>query len=202
MSLLKPPRRPSTVEARAFWIVLCALAGLLAAILLAAVGLWAWVGPAVAGALVASVVGWVRPDLGYAAATVWEGIAERAVVLCRRWVLWVAFFVVMVAVGRAGSRLPLERAGEGRGGEGRGGEGRGGEGRGGWLPRRSNGIPDEVPASTPGRFGRAFWIRDFTRWTRTPGNGWALALLPHAVLLSLLEPEEEEAAPEGIYTLF
>jgi hypothetical protein len=98
----------------------------------------------------------------------------------KRYVVWVCYFIVFVAVGRAGSRLELLR--------------------GGWASR------PEVSASPT---GRAFatphalgWVRRYTAWALQSGNAWSLALLPFLLLIRLLSDQEEPAFASNIYTLF
>jgi hypothetical protein len=119
----------------------------------------------------------------------WNRLARQFSKLARLWVLGTTYYLVIVAVGRAGSFLRLHRP----------------EASASlWMPRK---------ALAPNAYGRqhatptssspfSSWIASYLSWTVQTRNYWASCLLPFLVLLWALEPEQETNVPTDLYTLF
>jgi hypothetical protein len=103
--------------------------------------------------------------------------------------LGLCFYIVFVAVGRAGARLRLERP----------------------RPNGSLWIPRGDPASLGAArypsplavpIHRTGLCGSLLSWAKSSGNLWACCLLPFLMLLRALEPESVDDVPTNIYTLF
>ena len=119
----------------------------------------------------------------------WNRVARAFARRMRTVLLGICFYVIFVAVGRAGSSLLLARltASEST-----------------WVPRGTlardaYGNQHAMPTKAPSRRG---WPVAFLSWSVRSGNWWACSLLPFLILLLAYESEQEHHFPEGIYTLF
>jgi hypothetical protein len=107
----------------------------------------------------------------------------------RTFVSGICFYVVLVAVGRAGASIKLVSpdAGESM-----------------WMPRTalaedSIKLRSGMPA---GEQHHCSWIPTFLSWAVRNGNLWTCVLLPFLMLLSALDVESEEGVPTDTYTLY
>jgi hypothetical protein len=179
------PYRPRQAWLITFWVVFCAFAAgvmTLAARMLFDRNIAA---SALVATLVVVVAGAIRTDTMREVYALWNRVAGWLLHRLTQWTVSVTFYVIFVAVGRAGSRLLLD-------------------GRHSrlslWVTRRENGSADPVVLRVSGSSG---WLADYCLNAFRTGNAWACALLPFLALLALLHVPEEQAAPSGnIYTLY
>jgi hypothetical protein len=185
---LRPPLTISfrRAEVVGFWILGPAVLSL--SIGLAAVGVgaqapWAWAA-GVAAALILPGVAW-RPWFE-AGVWAWNGSVRRAAAVLRMCLLAVCYYILFVAVGRSVSSL--DPAWHDRGSSG-------------WLLRGRNAPHggDAITSLADSRAGDRL-LRSFVR---TPGNRWAITLLPLMFFLRLLRDEQQEnVVPSSTYTLY
>ncbi len=175
---------------RAFWL---SISGLTALPWLA-VALWTQEPVfALAGAVAAVLVGSVssiREGFVWRVYRAWNRrLVQPFVSRATRVVMAVCFFVILVAVGRAGSRMRLAVS----------------DGAfTSWASRTSlarDAYRTLFAAASSGR-ADAGWIANYWRWATQTGNFWAVSLLPFLAVLKLLTGEEEQAVQADIYTLF
>jgi hypothetical protein len=184
------PDRPLTIafrraEVRAFWILVTAALSLvltLAAAAFSARAPWAW-----------GVVGLALPlpaliwppwlEIGVRA---WNKCVRSCAVLLRAYVLRVGYYLMVAAVGRAGSSMDLgsRNAGISR-----------------WISRSRHDLAfgdcDRQVAADGGSGG------GFLAPVRSLGKAWQLCLLPVLLLLSMLrDAGQESAVPSSTYTLY
>jgi hypothetical protein len=183
------PVHPRRAWLQSFWIVMCLAGGfLLGGILAGRLGLaWFWLGAAAGCGLIP--IGVIRPAVAKAPYRLWFRIADLYSRVVRLAVKAVMFFVIFVIVGGRRSSLRLDRPTEMPSM---------------WLPRTtlsSENYPHEHESGGGSSAPRS-WTAVYGSWARSSGNGWAIALLPFLLLLSVLEPEQERTVPAGIYTLF
>jgi len=170
-------------EIAGFWTVVSTAIAIVATLGATSLSLpepWAW------GTLTAALV--VAPGLrrdGWfeAGIWVWNGSTRRVAAVLRQYVAWVAYYVLFVAVARAGSSLDLA-ASEAR--------------RSGWTARR----PHETDFQTAWGGSQPAWDRSAAAVDRQK-SGWTLALIPVLLLLALLGDEQQDTAPPtSTYTLY
>lgn len=185
------PSAATAASVKGFWTVLLLLGAALAG------GLYRLVLPhpvflagCVAALLGLAAIAWRRPVKLQTAYTVCSGtIRKRIVPGVRRWILAVVFFLVILPNRSLGRRMPgasfvqSDR---------------------GWKAKEiSNLIGGSGDADiVPGDEGNASWLTMLCRWMRETRNGWAFALLPFMLLLSVLNVDEKSAQSEETYTLF
>jgi hypothetical protein len=173
-----PPRRSHLT---AFWLGMNAMvmAGLL--LLLAALGAQDGIRIFLGTLVVVLIAGlaWKPPVL--LLYRIWRKGTGIVVDGVRWWVLTVMYFVVFPVVGRGGTRLNTEAAGQA-----------------GWR--------DYEPGSGSDggtREARMTWLRRVLGETRDRERSWWLPLLPFVLLVSLLHTgEKAEEVPSNIYTLY
>lgn len=183
------PSPEGRLQVRSFWLTL----GVVAA------GVWlgnAWwrdaphaVAPGVGVGGLLALVPFIHEGVARRVYAGWNRRLVRPIgVALARVVMWTCFFIIFVAVGRAGSRMSLAAA----------------AGASTWTPRTS--LPPDAyralsaHASSHGASGA--WISDYLRWATETGNLWSASLLPFLIVLRLLPRDEEKAAPANLYTLF
>jgi hypothetical protein len=187
ISLPSPPR---LALLKSFWLVTSLGGGLFVAAL---ASLFVPIGWAVTAVALAAIVAWLgfrRPRIAVRPYRTWDKLARTYARYARGWLLLSCFYVVFLAVGRAGSTIRL-------------------------LPPtapKSLWIPWEIHAAAAPESCRGVaeeqglprgWVAPFLRWATRTGNWWAYCLVPFLALLSALDTEHEERAfPAGIYTLF
>ncbi len=181
-------RHPRRAYLRSFWISLCLVLGTAGALL---AGLWSasldTTVLLVTGMLAVALFGYLYPPIAKRPYAAMYHCFEYYGQLLRFCLKLVCFFLVFVAVGRAGSKLPVAPRPAGSM----------------WLPRSST-PAEEFDSEFEGTQGdeNPHWTATYLAWAHRSGNGWAVMLLPFLVLLSVLEPEEERSFPANIYTLF
>jgi hypothetical protein len=133
--------------------------------------------------------GMLRPQALSLPYRAWNRLASEISHLARLWVMGICFYLVLVAVGRAGSSLRLHRPGSTESL---------------WMPRGTL-VPDaygsQHAAPAKGSLTTG-WISSYLSWTVQTRNFWACFLLPFFILLSALESEQESTVSTDLYTLF
>lgn len=169
-------------EVRAFWMV---VVGGTAALLwatgasLGAAAAWLW---PLAGAVLLLAPRLVRPSWFEDGIWFWNGAARHGANLLRRYVLMVAYYIVIVPVGRAGGDIVTLRQPPGSSL---------------WapLPQARGGL-----SMSDGVVGTVASLRAYAR---QGGHWWVLSLLPAIWLLTALTDYQRDAAPPtSTYTLF
>jgi hypothetical protein len=186
--LLSPsPRR---AHLRGFWVSLC-----IAGAVVGGVPIWWLVSPGAAGAtLVAmaalAIPGYVRPEIASSVYRAWNALAHLYVRAANLLLRGLCFFVILVAVGRAGSSLALARP----------------------TSASSLWVSRGTGSATVHRYGhrlrngrpdRPGWVRTYLAWFADSPNRWAICLLPLLLLLRAFKRErgEVEVATHN-YTLY
>lgn len=175
---------------RSFWLTMALGLGVVAGLLL-----WGLTPPQRAAAavltmVIAAVPGLLRPWLASLPFRAWNKLARVFSGVATAWVTAVCFYIVIPAIGRAGSSLRL------------GAEDRGGSLWTPWppAPAYGGGSAEGIDRANTSTYG---WVRDFTAWARRSRNPWAWYLMPFLMVLAAFEPPPNvEAPPPGIYTLY
>jgi len=165
---------------RGFWVTLGMLAAVAPAVVAAATGaVWLAVAAAALGIAVASVSR-LHERVAWRVYRAWNPrLARPFNAAATRLVCWICFFIIFVAVGKAGTTLQLAKAPGSR--------------RSMWRP---------VPGSTAAIHG-THWISDYVGWAAHTGNVWAITLIPFLAVLRLIAtPEDANTTFANIYTLF
>jgi len=188
MGTILLPYRPRQAWLKSFGLALSIAAALLAAVM-ALVGFPALSGLGALAACLLALAAMVRPETLRLPYRLWNKLARHYAAAARIWLLGTCFYFVFPVVGRAGSSLGLAPSPSATSH---------------WVPRET--LP-AITYTSQHRTGAAEapcggWIRTFVSWAARSGNFWAIFLLPFLILLSALQPEEEEAFPSNIYTLF
>lgn len=174
---------------RSFWLAICLSGGLLLSVVLSLLVSFRWAVLAVGLAFVLALPGYLWPQLISLPYRVWNRLARDFARCASLLLMSICFYIILVAVGRAGSSLSLARPTATQSS---------------WVPRETlapttynnqHGIPTEGSLSQG-------WIATLFSWALHSGNLWTCCLLPFLMLLSLFETEEENSAPTDIYTLF
>ena len=188
MLLLPNPARRGRL--RGFWLVISTLTGCLVGVLLSLLVSPQWFGIGVILALGLAVLGVWKPHIISIVYSSWNTMAYSYMRAARLLLKGICFYIIFVAVGRAGSSLKLARPSDKKSL---------------WIPRDSNtldshGSLDEVSLEES---PHESWVRAFLAWAKKSGNWWTGCLLPFLMLFSLLEDDQEhKALPVEIYTLF
>ena len=187
--LLTLPTKIRRAWLRSFWLVLTVPGGILIAAILAFVVSAQWGVVAVLFAVIAAISGLVRPQIVAVPYQAWNSISKRYARVARTVTKAVCFYVVLTAVGLAGSTHGRCRP-------------RPGESL--WKP--SPHLLDEVylhphDARTTTSPCES-WVRTYLSWARDSGNVWAVCLVPYLALLAKLEDEQQSSLSTQTYTLF
>jgi hypothetical protein len=182
--------RPLTIafrraEVRAFWVLTTAALAVVLTLAAAAFGAhapWAW--GAVSLALPLPALIW--PPWLEIGVRAWNKAVQSGTARLRAYVLRVGYYLLIAAVGRAGSSMDL---------------GSRNDEVSRWISRsrHDRAFGDGVRQATAD--GR--WGGEFLASARSPGKAWQLCLLPVLLLLSILRDEgQESAVPSSTYTLY
>jgi hypothetical protein len=135
------------------------------------------------------LIGILQPAWMKAAYTAWNSGAGLFARAARVILTGICFYIIFLAVGRAGSRMDLH------------------------PPKREKSLWNPKGTLPGAAFDREFaavessgaakgWIRGYSFWARNSGQIWALFLLPFLVMLSALDSHRDSRLPDGVYTLF
>jgi hypothetical protein len=174
---------------KGLWVVVCAISGVKAG---SAVWVLGWPGELAVGVAVAGavwLVGLAFPPLVVFVHLAWNWAARRITRYGRPALLWICYFVVLLAVGKKNGRF----------------------GATGAVPAGSLWMGRETLA--PEAYALPFniitngataggWVRGYVRWAVRSKNLWAIAVLPFLVLIAALEEREDLSLPANVYTLF
>jgi hypothetical protein len=120
---------------------------------------------------------------------VWNRLARDFAHYASLLLMGICFYIIFVAVGRAGSSLRLARPTATQSL---------------WVPRKTlapTTYGNQHAIATEGSLKKG-QIASLFSWALHSGNLWTCCLLPFLILLSLFETEQENSVPAGIYTLF
>jgi hypothetical protein len=188
MMPLSLPEEDRRGVVRSFWFLLSAIFAI-AASAVASLGLsLAWVGGLIAFGVIASLV-FINERLVRKLYHAWNNRIIRPMSdLVSTIILRICHLIIFAAVGRTGTRLPIEPDRSRT-----------------WMPREFDrnhtGLLPFVSLRNAAA-GPKGWMRTYARWAADTGNGWALFLLPFFCMLRLVSREEPKAAGANIYTLF
>lgn len=185
------PSAPTAASVKGFWTVVLllwlGLAGAVYYLLLPHLAVLAVCFLAVAGVC---AVAWGKPTMLQTAYTVCSGtIRKRIVPAARQWVLAAVFLTVILPNRIFGRRMTGTSFVQSDGG---------------WKEKEISNLVggSEAADIVEGEVGDASWLSMLCRWIRKTKNGWAFALLPYMLILSVLNVREESAHSEETYTLF
>jgi hypothetical protein len=173
-------------DTAAFWVLGIALLVVSTAAVAAALSApapWAWGAAAAALALAPALVreNWFEIGVG-----LWNLGVGRVAAWLRGYTLLVVYYLLLPAVGTAGSGLERRRPSPGASL---------------WAARSR---PDAGPPFTvvQARDDRG-WQRRLLSWAASSGNRWVAAMLPLLVLLLVVRDEHQDSAPpSSTYTLY
>jgi hypothetical protein len=188
--MMSLPFPPNNAWLQSFWLVMSVAGGILIGVLSSRPLASPWFVSAAAGIVVLAVPGLLRPQIVSVPYRAWDTLGRIFARNARRWLLLIYYYLVFVAVGRAGASLSLSRP----------------------MATKSQWIPWQPHApSVHGARGvtvveealRRNWVSSFLAWITKSHNWWICCLLPFLLLYAALESEREESSfPIGIYTLF
>ena len=179
---------------RAAYLKSFALSLGLASVLLGG-GLSYWLGPRTPVVLIAvtavvfSLLGILRPSIMARPYKLWNSTARYFARGSRLILMSICFYVVFLAVGRAGTSLKLAR------------------------PMAALSLWTSKKMIAPAAFHYEFssiengltqkgWFLSYFYWSKTSGQLWALCLVPFLVMLASVEIYTDRRFPAGVYTLF
>jgi hypothetical protein len=179
----------SSATLRSFGVIICVGVFVIVAFVSYLTGSILWLVVGFLSTLALAAIGISRPQNLLFPYRAWNRLARGCAKVARLWVLTICFYVLLVAVGRTGSALRLQRPVASASL---------------WIKRKT--LSPEAYHSqhaTPrsGSPARG-WIAAYLSWTVQTRNYWASCLLPFFILLSALEPEHESNVSTDLYTLF
>jgi hypothetical protein len=180
-SLMISFRRADTAAFAILGTAICSAAAWLAAARLGLEPSWAWGAAAGVSVLLPALLWTAWFELGIRA---WNKLMRGSIVVLRAYVLKVCYYVLLAAVGRAGSSLDLVlQPGEASR----------------WVRRDRPGCRVHAPEFS----ARIPWYRASDAVGRTGGRSWVVCLLPVVLLLRVLRNEWLENTPSSTtYTLY
>jgi len=182
---------PERAHIKAFWVVMTVMGtGMLLAASLIFGNVWTLVSSVVIGG-VSLIYGLLEINMRvlWIAYKVWNKMATLTASGLQTAIIAISFFMMFTLVGRFGSTLRMNPP----------------EARDSlWVPRQATPVGAYESLSgfpeTPTR--RKHWASCFVTWAAQSQNYWSWFLLPFLYVLSLLEVEQEDSVPQGIYTLY
>jgi len=119
----------------------------------------------------------------------WNTTAIYFARFARFFITGICFYVILFAVGRAGTSMKLVQPAPGQSL---------------WLPKNTLSLetyPYEFAAcgKEPPETG---WLGRYWSWAKTSGQLWAFCLVPLLAMLAAVEVYRDERFPAGVYTLF
>jgi hypothetical protein len=186
-SLILPPARRYSILI-GFWLALSLFAGVTLGAILSLLVSPTMMSLGLVAVPVLALPGLLWPQVAILPYVVWNKLAVEFGRYSRTWLMAICFYVILVAVGRSGASLRLARPDSGQSL---------------WVRRQDpsgarNGFERVVATDESSKS----WIRSFFKWSVRSGNYWACGVLPFLVLLSALDPEQDNTVPNEIYTLF
>jgi hypothetical protein len=185
--LPSPPRRAWLMS---FWLVSSAVSGVLVGILSALLVAPVWIGTGVILALLMAVPGFLWPQFVSRPYQVWNRLARYFARRACLVLMGICYFVIFVAVGRAGSSLQIHRPTLSTSL---------------WLPRgtlKPAAYFHQYDATAKG-LPQTGWMRSYLSWALGSRNVWAVCLVPFLLLLKFLQVDQKDSSSlTNIYTLF
>jgi hypothetical protein len=136
-----------------------------------------------------AVLGFFKPSAMAKPYGLWNAVAGSFARAARLALMAICFYIVFVAVGRAGTSIKLLRPGPGDSL---------------WsfkMPLARSAFHYEYRASTDSDRDIS-WVQGYGRWAKETKQIWTLVLLPFLVMLSAVEIYVDRRFPTGVYTLF
>jgi hypothetical protein len=190
MAALILPASPRRAWLMSFWLVSSAASGVFVGLLSALLIAPAWIGTGVILAIAMAVPGLLWPRFVSQPYQAWNRLARYFARCARLALMGICYFVIFVAVGRAGSSLQLRRRSATPSL---------------WLPRgtlASAAYFYQYDATAKGR-PQTGWLRSYLSWALGSGNLWAVCLVPFLLLLKPLQADQDGSRfLTNIYTLF
>lgn len=139
--------------------------------------------------MVLFVPGMRRKQMIYIVYRLWNGLATRICSIAQVFIMGICFYIVFVAVGRAGSFLLLDKPHSDQSL---------------WFPRETISLKSLKSQGTVSEesLNKQNWVSEIFSWICQTKNFWAVGLIPFFVLLSVFEKNKEAEMPTDIYTLF
>lgn len=185
MSLTLPPYHYRRAWLRGFWVGMTLLMLLSSSVVLWIAGLSRWLPVALAAAVAVLVFGLVRPYAVSKPFRAWNLMVRYFSKWSAAYVSGVCYYTVIVPLARlwsARNRRQMDVYG--------------------WTPRGS-GSAEPTGEKAAGLHGGSGQVKDYVAWARRSGNGWAAALLPFMLVLSLTaEDDMVPEVPADTYTLY
>ena len=185
--IVLPPLRPAYLKS--FPISL----GLLSGLVISAIAYWLdlmVVFPFVVIAAVGfSSLGLLWPKIMSQPYLLWNVLAHYFARGARLFLMGICFYIILLAVGRAGTTINLARP-------------QSDESL--WLSKNTL-SPDTYAyefAASVKNFKEKNWLRSYLYWARISGHAWAFFLVPLLAMLSAVEINRDRRFPAGVYTLF
>ncbi len=187
--MILPPAQRAYIKA--FWVIMTlSVSGLLIGTSLMFGNLWSLV-PGIGIGCISLIYGLLEINMRvlWIAYKAWNKLAEFVTSCLQTAIIAISFFIVFTLVGRLGSTLHMDPPNSKQSL---------------WVSRKATPLKAyESLSSFPVLTSRrSHWALCFVTWAAKSGKYWSWFLLPFLYLLSLLEVEHEEAAPQGIYTLY
>ena len=185
--ILLPSARPAYLKS--FSITLALLSGLLISVLSYSFGLRVLFSFVTVLAVGFPLLGLLWPKMMSRPYRVWNVAANYFARVARLFLIGICFYIILLAVGRAGTSMNLARP-------------RPDESL--WLSKKTL-SPDTYAyefAASGKRFTERGWLRSYLCWARVSGHVWAFFLVPFLAMLSAVEIYRDRRFPAGVYTLF
>jgi len=185
--ILLPSARPAYLKS--FSITLGVLSGLLTSILSYWLdsGVLLYFGVVLAGGF--PLLGLLWPQIVSTPYSYWNVLANCFARFARLFLMGTCFYVILLAVGRAGTSINLARPRPDQSL---------------WLPKKTL-SPDTYAYEFAGsgkHFTERGWLRSYLCWAKASGHVWAFFLVPFLAMLSAVEIYRDRRFPAGVYTLF
>ncbi|HEX6924532.1 MAG TPA: hypothetical protein VF167_03855 [Longimicrobiaceae bacterium] len=189
MATLILPPHPRTALLRGFGVALGLIVLLIVSLLALAVGSLPGVLSGIALGLIVAVIGVVSPRLSFRLYRTWNRAAAAYARFAQSAVLLISFHILMRGARHADRSLHLSRTPNGESA---------------WVRRETvpPGAYPSLDASPSQSEEDSSWISSLVRWAARPGHRWSYWLLPHLLVLRILETEAADDYPGGIYTLY
>jgi len=185
--ILLPSVRPAYLKS--FSITL----GLLSGLLISVLSYWLNLGVLFPFVVVLAVgfplLGLLWPKIMSQPYRLWNVAANYFARAARLFLMGVCFYIILLAVGRAGTSMNLARP-------------RPDESL--WLSKKTL-SPDTYAyefAASGKHFTKPGWLRSYLCWASGSGHVWAFFLVPFLAMLSAVEIYRDRRFPAGVYTLF
>ena len=185
--MLMLPAHPRRVLLRSFWLVMSLAAGLLTVTIAGLFGSSLFAALVAFVALFVGLFGWLRPQAAALPYRLWNRVAFTFARAARLWLTGICFLIV-TAVGCAGSRLPWRRP----------------RSSGSGWRRRATLVTSAYTSQSDREDSSAErdWIVSLLAWSRDSRNIWVWALVPFLFFLSIMQIRPSGSLGGNTYTLY